>query len=183
MKKTFFPFSFLSLFTILISTLIAGASLYILIKSIYMLVVLMEYILIIPIACCLLGVIIGVGAVVSILANKIIFTDEKIIATGGKGSIQHKEVIDYLEIKDISLIFAHIDSKGKTLKTFGYASMRPHLFFEFCLQNGLSKLIHIEIYSIKQRKKMLEIINKKTNLNFAYSKLERKDKSIFKKRK
>ena len=60
--------------------------------------------------------------------------------------------------------------------------MRPHIFFEFELRNETTKLIYIEIYSVRQRKKILEIINQMTNLNFSYSNLENVDQSMFRRK-
>lgn len=56
------------------------------------------------------------------------------------------------------------------------------MFFVFELRNEASKLIYIEIYSVRQRKKILEIINQMTNLNFSYSNLENVDQSMFRRK-
>lgn len=117
------------------------------------------------------------------IPNKIILNDEAIYVTGQKikGKIQHRGVINFSEIKDIKLIYTHTDSKGQKLKRDGVAvSMRAYFFLEFLLKNGLSKRIYIEIYSIRQRKQLLRIINEKANLDFSYDQLERKDDSMFK---
>ena len=46
-----------------------------------------------------------------------------------------------------------------------------------------TKWMYIECYSKRQRIKILETINSKTGLNLSYKQLERKDFSIYKKRK
>ena len=99
-----------------------------------------------------------------------------------QGKIQYKEYIHYSDIVDVRLICAHIDSRGYTIKNTGIASMRPHVFFEFIIANKKSKFLHIEIYSIKQRKQILEIISQMTNQNFSYDKLEKLDQSIFRRK-
>ena len=52
---------------------------------------------------------------------------------------------------------APIDENGKVID------------FDSTIANKKSKFLHIEIYSIKQRKKILEIINQTTNKNFSYT--------------
>ena len=143
-----------------------------------------DLVLMIPILATLLPIIFFSLGIIDLLHNKLIFNKDGLLVTGQKfkGKIQYKEYIHYSEIVDIRIVCAHMDSKGHSIKIMGIASMRPHIFFEFKLQNGASKLLHIEIYSVRQRKKILEIINQMTNLNFLYSNLENVDQSMFKRK-
>ena len=139
----------------------------------------------IPIICAIFPIIMFSIALVDLIHNKLIFYDDRLLVTGQKlnRGIQYKEIIYYSSIKDIRIICAHIDSRGKAIKNDGIISMRPHIYFEFILHDGTSKLVHIEIYSINQRKKILDIINRMAKLNFSYDHLKKIDLSMFKKKK
>lgn len=184
MKKKIYPTGFLYFVTMLLFLAIALVSFYVALLCLYKLFTLKAYILIIPIMATLFSAIFFGYIFICSISNKMILNNEKIIITGQKmkGKIQHKEFISFNEIKNVKLICAHVDSKGQILNIKGIASMRPHIFFDFELRNGTSKLIYIEIYSLRQRKKILEIINQMTNLNFSYSNLEKVDESMFRRK-
>ena len=184
MKKKIYPIGFLYFVTMLLFCAIALVSFYVAVLCLYKLFTLKAYVLIIPIVATLFSAILFGYIFICNISNKIILNSEKITITGQKikGKIQHKEFISFSEVKNVKLICAHIDSKGQTLNVEGIASMRPHIFFEFELRNSTSKLIYIEIYSVRQRKKILEIINQMTNLNFSYSNLENVDQSMFRRK-
>ena len=184
MKKKIYPIGFLYFVTMVLFLAIALVSFYVAVLCLYKLFTLKAYVLIIPIMATLFSAILFGYIFICNISNKMIFNNEKITITGQKikGKIQHKEFISFSGIKNVKLICAHIDSKGQKLNNKGIASMRPHIFFEFELRNETSKLIYIEIYSVRQRKKILEIINQMTNLNFSYSKLENVDQSMFRRK-
>ena len=184
MKKKIYPIGFLYFVTMLLFLAIALVSFYVAVLCLYKLFTLKAYVLIIPIMATLFSAILFGYIFICNISNKMTLNNEKITITGQKikGKIQHKEFISFSEIKNVKLICAHIDSKGQKLNNKGIASMRPHIFFEFELRNETSKLIYIEIYSVRQRKKILEIINQMTNLNFSYSNLENVDQSMFRRK-
>lgn len=140
-----------------------------------------DLILAIPTIALLIPLILFPRSIIDLLSNKLIFNEDGLLVTGGifKENIQHRAFIYYAKIKDIRMIYAHMDSKGKPIKNTSIASMRPHMFFEFILNDDTSKFLHIEIYSIKQRKTILNIINSKTGKNFSYDTIEKLDKSIY----
>ena len=163
---------------------IALSSLYATMLSVYKLFTFKAYVLMIPIAAAVCSTILFGYVFICNVSNKMILNNKGITITGQKikGKIQHKDFIDFSKIKNIKLICAHIDSKGQKLNISGIASLRPHIFFEFELQNESSKLVYIEIYSVRQRKKILEIINRMTGLDFSYNNLEKVDQSIFRRK-
>lgn len=122
---------------------------------------------------------------IDMLLSKLVFTEEGLLIKGPKlkGKIQHEEYIPYNKIVDIKIVCSHLDSRGRVPRRTGIAAMRPHIYFEFILTENVSKFLHIEIYSTNQRKKILEIINQMTNLDFSYSKLEKVDRSMFRRKK
>ena len=184
MKKKIYPIGFLYFLTMLLFLIVVLVSLYVAVLCAYKLFTLKAYVLIIPIAATLFSAILFGYIFICNISNKMILNNEGIAITGQKikGRIQHKEFVSFCEIKNVKLICAHIDSKGQLLNNKGIASMRPHIFFEFELNNETSKLIYIEIYSVKQRKKILEIINQMANLNFSYNNLEKSDRSMFRRK-
>lgn len=184
MKKKIYPIGFLYFVTMLLFLVISLVSLYVVVLCAYKLFTLKAYILIIPIVAALFGTLMFAYVLICNVPNKMIISNEGITITGQKikGKIQHKEFIGFSEIKNVKLICAHIDSKGQKLNNKGIASMRPHIFFEFQLQNETSKLIYIEIYSVRQRKKILETINRMANLDFSYNNLENIDESMFRRK-
>ena len=184
MKKKICPIGFLYFVTMLLFLAIALVSFYVALLCLYKLFTLKAYVLIIPIVATLFSTMLFGYIFICNISNKMILNNEGIAITGQKikGKIQDKEFISFSEIKNIKLICAHIDSKGQKLNNKGIASMRPHIFFEFELRNETSKLIYIEIYSVRQRKKILKIINQMTNFNFSYSNLENVDQSMFRRK-
>ena len=121
------------------------------------------------------------------MRNRVIFCDNKLIITGHwiikNEGLQFPDEIEYSEIKDISIICANANSLKKRIKNAGYSSLRPFFFFEFLLKNGTTKWLYIECYSKQQRRKMLEIINSKNDLNLSYDDLETVDYSIYRRNK
>lgn len=155
MKKKIYPIGFLYLITMLLFFAIALVNFYAAVLCLYKLLTLKAYVLIIPIVATLFSAIVFVYIFIGNITNKMILNNEGITITGQKikDKIQHYDFISFSRINNIKLICAHIDSKSQKLKNIGIASMRPYIFFEFELQNGTSKLIYIEIYSVRQRKK------------------------------
>ena len=184
MKKKIYPSSLFYCVTMSFFLLIILVALYVTMVCVYKAFTIKDYIFIIPIVAALCGATLFGYVFTCNVSNRMILDDKGITVTGQKmkGPIQHREFIGFSEIKNIRLICAHIDSKGRNLKIEGIASSRPHIFFEFELQDESLKLIYIEIYSIRQRKKILELINRMTNLNFSYDSLEKIDQSMFRKR-
>ena len=185
MRKTIYPASLLYCTTMLFFSAITIISLYAIMLCAYKMYLLKALVLIIPVLAALNGAMLFGYIVICNIPNRMILTDKCITVTGQKmkSKIQHRETVDLAEIRNIRMILAHIDSKGKPLKVEGIASMRSHVFFEFELQNNTSKLVYIEIYSVRQRKKIIDFINDAANLNLSYGNLERSDQSIFRKRK
>ena len=71
----------------------------------------------------------------------------------------------------------------KRIKKAGYSSLRPFVFYEISLKNNETKWIYIECFSKKQRKQIFGLIKDKVGLNLSYELLERKDFSIYNKKK
>lgn len=127
-------------------------------------------------------------AIVNGWHNQIILYDDRIVVTGHiiikKQGIQFPDEIQYSEIENVTLICANANSLKKRMKNANvYASLRALMYFEFTLKNGKTKWVFIEPFSKKQRVELLDMINVKAGLNLSYSLLEKKDLSIFKKRK
>ena len=124
--------------------------------------------------------------------NKIVFHNHQILITGQLGKddggiytaiYQYKDKIDMRDIRDVKLVFANADSNKKVKRYAGKGSLRPMLYFEFVLGDGMTKWMWITPFARSQRKKMLSIINSETGLNLAYDQLEEYDYSIFKRKK
>ncbi len=128
-------------------------------------------------------------SIINIVYNRVIFTENKIIMTGEilkkSERIQFKDSINYCEICDIRVIYTNTNSKKQRIQLTGYGSLAPRLYFEIKLNNGKIKRIYISGFSYIQKKKMLELINKYTGLNFDYKTIDKIDDSCFnfKKRK
>ncbi len=120
------------------------------------------------------------------LHNRIVCEEEKMIVTGHifqiHGKIQFPDEIRYNAIKDVAIICANTNSLKKRENSV-FSSLRPIIYFEILLKNDDTKWIYIECFSKKQRKHILNIINDKTNLSLSYETLEKKDYSIYKKKK
>ena len=184
MKKKIYPHSLIYVITIILYLVILVLSIYANLMCWYKIKTPNDIILMIPILATLFSMIMFSLGLIDLLPNKLIFNEDGLLVTGQKfkGKIQYKEYIHYSDIVDVRLICAHIDSRGYTIKNRGIASMRPHRFFECIIADKKSKFLHIEIYSIKQRKQILEIISQMTNQNFSYDKLEKLDQSIFRRK-
>lgn len=185
MKKKIYPiglpyFSTMSLFLVVPLACLCAIAI-----CAYKMVTTGAYVLIIPIVASLSGVIMFTYIFVCNILNITILTDEGIAITGQKikGKIQYEEFIGFSEIKNVKLICAHINSKGQKLNIEGISSLRAHIFFEFELQNETTKLLYIEPYAKWQRKQLLAIINERTGHNFSYETLERRDESMFARKK
>ena len=133
-----------------------------------------------------------VGAVYAIVFFRIrlFIFDDKIRARGElrltakSPIIQHDVDIYFDEIENIALIYEHGDSKGKRIKIYKAAqAFRAYFYFEFLLKDGGIKRLYIEPYAKWQRKQLLAIINERTGHNFSYETLERRDESIFARKK
>ena len=93
---------------------------------------------------------------IDLLHNVIILSEEKIIVTGHlfvkKGGLQHPVEINYKDIISVSMICANANSLKRKIKNAGYSNLRPFFYYEIMLNNGETKWIYIECFSIKQRK-------------------------------
>ena len=178
MKKTFYQFSFYAFFLrfVVIALIIMG--LYIIGESISRANILGLI--------GLLPLILGATSYYVMFYNRIIFLDEIIDITGDKGKdserIQFKDEIAYSDISDIRLVYANLNSKKKRKPSPSLGNLQPNMFFEFVLINQKTKWVYVSVFSKKQRKEMLEIINSKTGKNFSYDTLEREDSSMYKKK-
>ena len=133
-----------------------------------------------------------VGAVYAIVFFRIrlfIFDDRirakgELRLTAKSPIIQHDVDICFDEIENIALIYEHGDSKGKRIKIYKAAqAFRAYFYFEFLLKDGGIKRLYIEPYAKWQRKQLLAIINERTGHNFSYETLERRDESMFARKK
>lgn len=126
-------------------------------------------------------------ALIYLWHNRIIFHDDKIVITGHwiikKQGLQFPDEIEYSEIKDVAIICANANSLKKRITSSGYSSLRPFIYYEITLKNNDTKWVYIECFSKNQREKMLDIVNDKAGLNLSYELLERKDYSIYKRKK
>lgn len=131
-----------------------------------------------------------VGAIllIKLLRHRLFVFDDRI---GVKGElkltaksrvIQHDVEIFFDEIENIDLICRSEDSKGRHRKTYT-AKSSASFFYRFKLKNGKTKRLYIDPYSRRQRKQLLAIINERTGHNFSYETLERRDESMFARKK
>ena len=188
MKKVFFQLGALMIFTLSLFMFCIMSGIYIFVKFLLVLIVNVEYGALIGMVMGIVPIYIFFPPIIYLLHNRVIMEDEKIIVTGNRTAkkehaFQYPDEIRYDEIKDISIICANANSQKKRIKNAGYSSLRPYFFFEVTLKNEETKWIYIECFSRSQRKKMLNIINEKTGLNFTYRGLERKDYSIYRRKK
>lgn len=123
----------------------------------------------------------GISCIISMSRCSIIFESNKIIVAGFK----HGPTILYKEIYDIRILCACVDLRGKTPKrTPGIVNVpRPVLYYEVLLIDGSSKLIPLEVLSIRQRKHVLDVINENTGKSFSYEELLYLDRSPFSRKK
>lgn len=186
MKKTIWPVHFGYVLTLLLLLAFLGAGVFTTIYSINEIFANKNWDFVIYFICGVLTICLFLELIAYCLHNRVILTDEKIIITGHwdlKNSVvQHRDEISYSEIKGVAIICANANSKKKPNKG-GISPLRPFFYFEFTLVNEKTKWMYIECYSKRQRIKILETINSKTGLNLSYKQLERKDFSIYRKRK
>ena len=132
-----------------------------------------------------------VGAIllIKLLRHRLFVFDDRI---GVKGElkltaksrvIQHDVEIFFDEIENIELICRCEDSKGRYRKSYTSKGSSASFFYRFKLKNGKTKRLYIEPYSRRQRKQLLAIINERTGHNFSYETLERRDESMFARKK
>lgn len=126
-------------------------------------------------------------SMINIFYNRVVFTSDKIIMTGDilkkNEKIQFKDSIEYCDICDICVIYSTTNSKRQSRQIAAYGSLvGPSLFFEIKLRNDKIKRIFISNFSYRQRKKMLELINKYAGTNFDYKAIN-KSYINFKKKK
>ena len=111
----------------------------------------------------------------SIAYYRIILLDDRIHATGEFGNsevkTQFKDDVYYCDIADIRLVYVNKNSKKKGFSGPSYGNMRPRMFFEFILNNGKTKWIHISYFSKKQKNEILSIVNRNTGLNASYDQM------------
>ena len=187
MKKTIFPLHLGQVVTILMSLFLAGFGIYMVAIGLHALLTYNQYKSLVLIISGFVTMTLFSYVLIYILHNRIILKDEKIIITGHwilkNEGLQFPDEIVYDEIKNIAIICANANSLKRRIKRAGYSSLRPFIYYEVLLKNGESKWIYIECFSKKQRKIILNVINKKVGLNLSYDSLERKDYSIYKKNK
>ena len=194
MKKVFFPLSLLYIFVYFLFAFFIGAGFYCIIYGVVIIYTCFNNGVTIDLL--KLGfesIVGGIGAIVIfispsiyLLHNRLIFYYDKIVITGHrfkKVGLQYPDEIKYNEIKNVSLIYSNANSRKKRINVSGYTALRPYTYFEIWLEDDKTKWILVECFSMIQRKKMLQIINQKTGLNLVYNQLEKKNDSIYKKRK
>ena len=107
--------------------------------------------------------------------HNVVFKDDVIFVPndrlGSSARIQHRAVIPYTEIDVIRIVVSCNDSKDKPIVAWASSSNAPKSYFEFTLKNGDIYRVFIMYFSNKQRKEMLNIINKKAGTNFDYDKM------------
>ena len=128
-----------------------------------------------------------VSEILSCVHNRAIIKDDRLIITGDitrkNAGLQFRDEILFEEVENVVLVYTHVNSRQRPIKTWGTNSMRAYLYFEFLLKNGESKLMYIESYSGRQRQKILDVFNEKAGLNLVYSQLEKRNQSVFQMRK
>ena len=166
---------------------LARACMYLAIRGLHDLIVHRLFFLLIIIVGSLMTAGLFLFNLISLWHNRIIFHDDKIVITGHwiikKQGLQFPDEIEYSEIKDIAIICANANSLKKRITSSGYSSLRPFIYYEITLKNNDTKWVYIECFSRNQRKRMLDIVNDKAGLNLSYKLLERKDYSIYKRKK
>ena len=106
----------------------------------------------------------------------ITFREDIIFVSGELGKIkyknQYKDEIAYSEIKDICLICSRNNSNKKPIVGSSVMALKPKLFLEFILKNNETKWVFVSYFSRNQLIKMIELINKKTNLSINYEEMQ-----------
>ena len=191
MKKKFYPLhiGFLALCMIACGFMIAFGIWYI-VMAIKSLIVSISTGAFFGLVLSLIALVIGFVKLFGILRIKLIVRDDRIDIKGefkltaNSPAAQRDDSIFFDEIENIALIYAHGDSKGKRIKTYTAGqAVRANFFFEFMLKDGGIKRLYIEPYAKWQRKQLLAIINERTGHNFSYETLERRDESMFARKK
>ncbi len=107
-----------------------------------------------------------------LIYNRIVFYDDYIHAVGDllpkKERIQFEDKIEYSQIINVRIISSGKNSQKKYIKAKSMSSNTPKTYFEFTLKSGKTRWIFIFYHSKRQRKAMVEIINRKTDLNLNY---------------
>ena len=166
MKKTFLPLGIIRVVAFIFWTLFCGvivASFIYTINSKQFI-----YLLVITLPLTLFCVVVFVW----IFYNKIIFTEDKIIIKEDKipdknMKTQYKDEIFFEDIVDVKMVMSR--NKNSLKKWYSENHYRhKKIFFNVILKEQESKWVCVYPFSIKQRKKMLQIINEKTGLNIDY---------------
>ena len=180
MKKTFYQFHIQAFYIRIVHLIILACSIFLITKGIVGVNILKILVGFFP-------VFILLPSYYSTFYNRIIFRDEIIEITGNKGKIterlQLEDKVAYLDIEDIRLVYANKNSQKKRHSSAHLGNLQPSMFFEFVLKNQKTKWVSVSLFSKKQRKEMLEIINSKTGKSFSYDALEEEDLSIYSKMK
>lgn len=174
MKKRFCPLSASAIGCLIIYFIVFLALIAFFIYSIVISYTVLDYIAVFIFSLPCVGV--GFALIFLFLYKGVIFLEDKIIAKGSKSknpyvAIQYEVEIYYKDILDVKIV---ISKNQNSLKKWykqasGFSSTAYNKpFFNFILKDGETKWVWIELYSIKQRKKMLQIINEKTGLNIDY---------------
>ena len=175
MKKSFLPLSATNLLLFSLSVSLFFSMLYVTIVSIYYLLVDRQYGLIFTIIIGLYGDFLWLWGIVCTIHNRIIFDERGITVTGDcrpkKHRIQFPLAVNYNDIQGIALVYSYLNSEKRRIKSVRYG-LGLLTYYELTLANGKTKWIHLNRFSKKQRKQMLEIINKKANLNISWEDLE-----------
>ena len=177
MRKVFLPLSAINLLSFSLSVLLFFSMLYgLTIVPIYYLLVDRQYGLIFIIFIGLYGDFLWLWGIVHAIHNRIIFDERGITVTGDyrpkKHGIQFPLAVNYNDIQGVALVYSNLNSEKRRLKGSIYGSGPPLTYYELTLANGKTKWIHLNRFSKKQRKQMLEIINQKSNLNISWEDLE-----------
>lgn len=111
--------------------------------------------------------------VIQILLYTVVLTDEKIYTHGQIlwRKVQYPVNIKYSEIYKLGLLCTYSNSLGKKINA-GCGSGMPHLFLQvYTTSKKRPTNILIELFSIKQRKQIVELISNYANLGVTYEQL------------
>lgn len=179
MRKTFYQFHIQAMYIRFVCVFFIACGLYVLTAGIEKTSWITALIGIIPMP-------ISWNAYYKVFHNRIIFNPGCINITGEKGKlserIQFEERVSYDDIENIRLICANLNSKKERINSSNLGNMNPRVFFEFTLKSQETKWVCVSLFSKRQRKEMLDIINAQTGKNFSYDTLEKEDISIYKKK-
>ena len=115
--------------------------------------------------------------ILQMLTSTVVLTDEEIYTKGqmGWGKIQYPVKVKYVDIKKLGLRSTISDSRGKT-SGGGRFSGTGCLFLRVYITEKKSKNILIDFFSVKQRRQIIDIINKNTKLDVSYDMLDNNKK-------